>query len=348
MQAEYWTSVRPTPGVTRDFARKTEAEGWTGLCFADTQNLSGDPYVGLGVSVGVTEQLRLGIGVTNPWTRHPAVTASAISSADLESGGRVELGIGRGDSSLAFLGHAPAPLNHLRDYVDIVRMYLRGDGVPIERVLGSATHTLGEHFPMGNAPSESQLKWLSKNEGWSRPVPVWIAASGPKVIRAAAEIADRVTLAVGADPVRVRWALEAARSVRNDVKVAAYVNVVVNDDSRRARELGEGAIASFTRFGGMHGTMYGEASPGQREVFESLPSTYDMNRHFGSGDQVSMVSDDFAASFAILGSASYCRERLAELEDLGIDRFHIIGATHDLDPDVVLESNDRFVRAVFS
>jgi 5,10-methylenetetrahydromethanopterin reductase len=236
----------------------------------------------------------------------------------------------------------------LRDYVDIVRTYLRGDGVPIDRVIGSATHTISEHLPLGNAPIESRLKWLVQNPAWTSPVPVWITASGPKVIKAATEIADRLTLAVGADPVRVRWAINTARSVRDDVKIAAYVNVVVNNDRRRARDLGAGAIASFTRFGGMHGTMYGEASPGQREVFESLPATYDMNRHFGSGDQTNLVSNDFTEKFAILGSAAYCRERLSELEDLGIDRFHVIGATHDLETDVVRGSNAKFVDAFFN
>jgi 5,10-methylenetetrahydromethanopterin reductase len=347
VSAEYWTSTRPTPGVSRDFARRTEQEGWTGLCFADTQNLSGDPYVGLAVAALVTEDLRLGIGVTNPWTRHPVVTASAIESAYLESGGRVELGIGRGDSSLAYLGLAPAPLSQLRDYVEIVRTYLRGDGVPMSRVTGAAAHTLGKHFPLGTAPSESRLKWLPRDAA-EAPVPVWIAASGPKVISTAAEIADRVTLAVGADPVRLRWAIRTARSVRADVKIAAYVNVVVNEDPERARELGAGTIASFTRFGGMHGTMYGEASPGQREVFETLPATYDMNRHFGSGEQAQLVSDEFASRFAILGPASYCRERLLELEEMGIDRFHVIGATPDLDSEVVLESNLKFVHAVLT
>ena len=173
-------------------------------------------------------------------------------------------------------------------------MYLRGEGVPISRVTGTATHTLGKHFPLGSAPAESRLKWLPLNVS-EDPVPVWIAASGPKVIKTAAEIADRVTLAVGADPVRLRWAIQTARSVRADVKIAAYVNVVVHEDPDRARELGAGTIASFTRFGGMHGTMYGEASPGQREVFETLPATYDMNQHFGSGEQAKLVSDDFAS-----------------------------------------------------
>ena len=95
--------------ASRETLRVEPSEGWTGLCFADTQILSGDPYVGLAVAAAVTEELRIGIGVTNPWTRHPVVTASAIESANLESGGRVELGIGRGDSSLAYLGLAPRP-----------------------------------------------------------------------------------------------------------------------------------------------------------------------------------------------------------------------------------------------
>ena len=80
-------------------------------------------------------------------------------------------------------------------------------------------------------------------------MPVFVVASGPRVIRAAAELADRVTLALGADPERIRWGAELAREVNPAVKIGAYVNVVVDEDVERARALGAGSITSFARFG---------------------------------------------------------------------------------------------------
>jgi len=76
---EFWTSSRSLPGAATATAKRIEDEGWNGLTFTDSQNLSGDPYVALTCAALATTRLGLGTGVTNPWTRHPAVTASAIT-----------------------------------------------------------------------------------------------------------------------------------------------------------------------------------------------------------------------------------------------------------------------------
>src|SRR5438309_11735540 len=77
----------------------------------------------------VTERLKLATGVTNPVTRHPAVTASAIGTIQMQSGGRAVLGIGRGDSSLGAIGLAPAPVPAFADYLEKLQSYLRGEEV---------------------------------------------------------------------------------------------------------------------------------------------------------------------------------------------------------------------------
>ncbi|HEY3684220.1 MAG TPA: LLM class flavin-dependent oxidoreductase [Streptosporangiaceae bacterium] len=346
MSLELWTSARSLPGASGPTARRTEDEGWTGLTFTDSQNLSGDPYVALTVAAGATSRLRLGTGVTNPWTRHPAVTASGITSVDIESGGRAELGVGRGDSALAYLGLAPAPVAALRDYLDLVRTYLRGEPVPIERVSQAAGHRIGAGLPLGSAPPESRLRWVAERFADRPPVPVFVVASGPKVIRTGAELADRVTLAVGAEPTRLRWAVDEARAARADVRLGAYVNVVVDEDADRAREAAAGSIASFARFSGMHGTVGGRVSDGQRAVMEAIPRQYDMNRHFSTGAQASLVTGEFAGGYAILGPASYCVERLTELAEMGIGRIHVVGASRDIDPDVARAYHRRFVTEV--
>jgi hypothetical protein len=71
---------------------------------------------------------------------------------------------------------------------------------------------------------------------------VSVVASGPKVIRVGAELADRVVLAVGADPARVRWGLGIVRAVNPTVSSGMYVNVVVDDDLNRGVALAAGAI----------------------------------------------------------------------------------------------------------
>lgn len=340
-----WTSSRSFPGASGPTARRAEDEGWTGITFTDSQNLSGEPYVALAVAAGATSRILLATGVTNPWTRHPAVTASAIACVDVETDGRAELGLGRGDSALAHLGLAPAPVDALREYLDVVHTLLGGGAVPMDRVARAASHRIGAGLPLGAAPEDSRLRWLDDHPG-RRPVPVFVVASGPKVIRTAAELADRVTLAVGADPERVRWAVDEARAVRPDVPLAAYVNVIVDEDVERARQAAAGSIASFARFSGMHGKVGGVVSERQRAVMEAIPRHYDMNRHFSTGDQASLVTGEFAAEYAIMGPASYCVERLTELAEMGIDRFHIAEVARDIDPEIARGYHDRFISEV--
>ena len=346
MTIEFFTSFRSLPGTSAANARRAEAEGWDGCTFTDSQNLSGDPYVAMTAAALATTRIAIGTGVTNPWTRHPAVTACAITCVDVEAGGRVTLGIGRGDSALAYLGLAPAPVDRLSTYLRHLRAYLRGESLAMDEASAAATHRIGATLPLASAPTSSRLEWVVSLHAGRRPVPVFVVASGPRVIRAAAELADRVTLAVGADPERIRWGVQLAREVNPAVKVGAYVNVVVDEDVERARALGAGSITSFARFSTIHGSVQGPVGGEDKAVFEAIPRSYQMTRHFQSGNAASQIPADFARRFAILGPAAYCRERLAELAALGVDRFHVVGAARDADPAEAAASARRFVEGV--
>lgn len=345
---EIWTSSRSLPGNAGGVAKQAEDEGWSGMTFTDSQNLSGDPYVALTVAALATTQLKVATGVTNPWTRHPAVTASAITCVDIESGGRAELGIGRGDSALAYLGLAPSPPSRLSSYLQMLRSYLRGDSVPMSDLVEGGAQPIDAHLPLSAAPDASRIEWLNKGYPGRAPVPVFVTASGPKVISLAATWADRVTLAVGADPARLSWAIGLARQVDPAVRIGAFVNVLVDEDRDRALALSSGAIASIARFSAMHGKAQGPVSNDDRTVLERVPRAYEITRHFENAAQSEIITPEFAARYAILGPGSYCRERLLELAELGIDRFHIVGAARDIGRDESMASQRRFVDEVLS
>jgi 5,10-methylenetetrahydromethanopterin reductase len=110
------SSARSAP--TR--AARLEAEGWDAMGVTDSQNHAGDAWVALTAAAARTTTLKLGTAVTNPATRHPAVTAAAASAA-VVAGDRVSIGIGCGDSALAHLGRAPASVADLDRYVHAVR-----------------------------------------------------------------------------------------------------------------------------------------------------------------------------------------------------------------------------------
>jgi 5,10-methylenetetrahydromethanopterin reductase len=324
MSIEFFAAVIGLPRRSAEVARRAEAQGWTGLAFADSQNLFSDPYVAMVVAASATTTLRLATGVTNPVTRHAATTANVITSVDLESGGRAELGIGRGDSALAHIGLAPTSVEYLAEYVENVRSYLRGDAISLERAAGSSPHRSISSLPLGDAPDDSRLHWLPTGRAKRSPVPVYVVASGPKMITMAAARADRVTLAVGADADRIRWAADIAKAANPDIPLGAYVNVAVDDDLERGAEHVAGAVAAFARFSVMHGQINGPVSDSDRMAMQGLAGDYQTSKHGQSGNSAAQRGRELAGRYAIIGPAGQCVERLLELAELGIDRFHII------------------------
>ncbi len=342
---QVWTNGVGIPGAAVRRATDVEAAGFDGMTVVDSQNLSGDPYVALALAAKATERLLLATGVTNPYTRHPAVTASSIATVQAESVGRAMLGIGRGDSALAHLGRAPVSVREFEGYLQRVQAYLRGEEVPFEE--GADL----DRLRLANQPTSSRIAWI--RPGKYPRVPVDVAATGPKVIQAAARHADRITFALGADPERIRWGIDTAREARDAAGLnpampfGAYVNVVVHDDPEEARRIGEGGISLFTRFSAMHGTAVGPTSAEDRAVFEAVHDAYDMTSHsFAGSPQAQHLAGEFAERFAILGPASYCIERLGKLVELGLDRLVIVGPSAGADPALAREAESRFAAEV--
>ena len=83
----YWQQPSEKIDGTFSFARVYEDAGFDGLLFFDTQNLAPECLVSLAAAAKGTTSLGLGTGVTNPMTRHAAVTASAFSTLQVVSNG---------------------------------------------------------------------------------------------------------------------------------------------------------------------------------------------------------------------------------------------------------------------
>jgi 5,10-methylenetetrahydromethanopterin reductase len=120
-----------------------------------------DIWVELALAGAATQRLLLGPGVTNPVTRHPAVTASAAATLHAETGGRAVLGLGRGDSAVTQLGMRPVAPAELERLLVAIQGYLRGVTVELDGV-------------------SSQIRWLAG--GRAPKVPVGVAATGPQAL----------------------------------------------------------------------------------------------------------------------------------------------------------------------
>lgn len=330
---EFWLLSFPIPGIAPRLGTLAEEGGLDGIVFADTQNLAGDPYSELCLVARSTTNLKLGTGVTNPITRHPAVTASAIATVQAESSGRAVLGIGRGDSSLAYLGMKPAPVTTLELYVERVQAYLAGNAVDLDGF-------------------ESQNQWIAQT---SLPkVPVDVAATGTRVIGVGARLAERITFAVGADPERISASVETALSIAREagrgpdqLSLGAFVNVGVNKDTAAARDLIRGGLGSFAHFSGMSGADMSKIDSGDRKVFEALGETYDMAHHgMRSATHARHIDNDFIDRFGVAGDTDYCTSRLGELLDAGAERLVIVAGSRDADPGEFFNSNARLMHEV--
>jgi 5,10-methylenetetrahydromethanopterin reductase len=344
---EVWTTGLSLPRVAARMATRAEDAGFDGMVVVDSQNLAGDCYVALAMAARETERLQLATGVTNPFTRHPAVTASAIASIHAESGGRAVLGIGRGDSALAHLGRAPARVAHLRRYLEAVQSYLRGDEIAFDDLspfapegAAPAVDTLGLD---ATAPT-SQLHWLRPD---LPKVPVDVSATGPKVIDAAAEIADRVTLAVGADLQRLAWAIDRVRASARDVSIGAFVNVISHPDLEVARKLATGGMSTFARFNVMHGATAGPLFEGGTDTLSRLHDAYDMRQHTrADSPQAATLDAEFVDHFGIVGPPDVCVDRLQALAALGLERIVIVGPSFGSDREAAAEAMVLFTKDV--
>lgn len=346
-----WSLVTSSPRRASQFAERHEADGWDGLGVTDSQNLAGDAWVALTAMAAVTDHLELGTSVTNPVTRHPAVTAAAaqavaVLAAGSGSGSRVTVGIGRGDSALAHLGRAPASVRTLERYLVALRSYLRGESVEFD-ALGFSEATAPDVSTLGLAdtPAASRLVWRREDDP---VVPVEVASTGPKVIAAAARSADRLVFALGASEERLAWGIETAKQARRDagldpdeVEFAAYLNVVPNPDVDAARASAAGSLSTFARFSVMHGTVQGPVDDTQRQVMERIHSSYDMRHHTRTdSDQATALTPDFVDTYAIVGPAEQCVERLRRIEALGVSKGIVIGASPGSDREQAAVARD--------
>jgi 5,10-methylenetetrahydromethanopterin reductase len=336
---ELWCAVNGFPGTSARDAERAELEGWDGMGVPDSQNLTGDPYIALALAANASSRLLLAPWVSNPVTRHPALTAASIHTLQVESGGRAILGIGRGDSSVTHLGFAPAPVEAFAHYIDRVQAYLRGEEVPFELDRDSEGVLAGaDTLNMAAAPAGSQLRWIRHTS--VAKVPVDGAASGPKVIAACAVRCERITFAVGASPERVEWAVGIAKQARRDagldpeaLKLGAMFHVGVHPDRATAIESIKGSLGSTARFSVMHGKVVGPVSDEVREGLLAVHRAYDFNKHSRRGAHTVALTDAVIDTFAVAGTVEHCVSRIAELRALGITRFQILASDwRGLDP----------------
>src|SRR5216684_8598281 len=196
--------------------KRAETLGWDAAWQPDSQLRRRDTYVLLAAAARATERITLGTLLANPMNRHATVTASSIATIDELAPGRVLLGWGVGDTAVRLAGLKPARVKELEAGTRLMRALLAGDSVEV----GAARPARLPHH---------------------RPVPVWIAAGGPKTLRMAGGVADGVFIRVGTHEANIATAVEAIRAGAAEagrdpsgVRLGAVFHTVLVDDPARA------------------------------------------------------------------------------------------------------------------
>lgn len=305
-------------------ARQMESLGYDLLGLADTPALALDVYVGLTLAALNTSRILLGPCVTNPVSRHPTVTASAVASIDTISGGRAYLGISGGYSGVHNLGLRAASTTSMRHVVPLLRDLMAGKAVAVD---GGTV----------------QIAWAR------RPVPIFLAASGPKGLVIAGQVADAVFVNVGLLPDLVAEAVGHIRrgaeaSGRDWRQIEIWVMGVAScaEDAHQAIEEVKGAavgIASYV----LSGNPRDKAIPrGMEEAVARMCRGYSTRQHLQPGTNPNVVlaeelglMDYLLERFALAGSPEDCRKKAQALEALGIDGFLFsVSASPDLYRDI--------------
>ena len=296
----------PVSRVVR-MTKLAEDNGFDYAWIWDSHVLWQEVYPIFALQAANTSKIRLGPCVTNPATRDLTLTVSALATLNEISGGRMDCGIGRGDSARRVIGKRPVTLERLEEACRLIRDLAAGREVDYEG-------------------TKTQLKW-AKGE---RELPIWIAAYGPKALRLAGRIGDGVILQL-ADPYLIEWFLtyvkegakEAGRSFE-EVKVMAAAPAYVTEDLSHARDQVRWLPALVSNHVVDLVKRY-EPKDLPREFVEYIAARdhYDYKDHGRTGaEHASFVSDDVVDRFCVIGTVDACKRKLRELNKAGVDQFN--------------------------
>lgn len=300
-----------SPGHYTDVAIKLEDLGFTHIWVPD-ERFWQHVTVAMTQVAMVTKKVNIGTAVTDPYIRHPALTAQMIASLDEVSNGRVIMGFGAGVSGFKALGiKREKPVRAIREAVELIRNLWTGEVVNYN----------GEIFQFHGASLD--FKPLRSR------IPVYIAGRGPQVLTLAGNIADGVLIGSLASPEAFNYAIQcikkglqqSGRSI-SDIKVGIWLHTAISEDKEAAydavRTIVTGVLISSLD------TLDEMGLDIPSDIKESLQGvTYGLN----SPDMErarSLLSKDILRHFSMAGTPEECREHAKLLKQNGVDHIALV------------------------
>jgi 5,10-methylenetetrahydromethanopterin reductase len=302
-------------GSVAGYARQLENWGYDSIWCPD-ERFERSPYVVLALAAEATMRARLGVSVTNPYTRHPLITGSAVATLNELSGGRAVLGLGAGASTL-FERHgmerAHPPTVAIREAVEMLRPFLEGKRV----------NQMGRTHRLTGADIDFE----------SRPVPIYIAARGPRLLQLAGEVADGVIVGSLTSEEGLNYALENVelgleRSGRevDELDIVLWAYTAISDDGSTARERVRNLVASsmWSSRGilGRLGVDREEWGSLEEEMREGLRRGLPPNLVYASA--AARLSDALIDAWSLAGDVGSVARRVRTAFRAGVDQIAIL------------------------
>jgi 5,10-methylenetetrahydromethanopterin reductase len=301
---EFGVGLFPTEPLPKmiQLAKLSEELGFSHIWVGDSHLIWREAYVNMAAVALNTTKVKIGTGVTNPLTRHPSVVASAYATLEEYSPGRMIVGIGLGDSSVETMGMKPAKLSFFENTMQEMRDLFAGKEVQLET---GKIHLLH--------PCKAQ-------------VPIYIAASGPKMLELSGRIADGIIVLVGVADEYIAHAKEkiaagARAAGRNpeDVRLVLWVPCAVSETTP-AKDAVKAHVARVVA----HPLPY-ILDPNEQKVLAEIRKTYDYYHHMDQqANHAEVIPDWLVDKFAIAGTVDQCRQQIDRLKKTGIHQIAII------------------------
>jgi 5,10-methylenetetrahydromethanopterin reductase len=283
-----------------------EELGYNGIFISESLMSGFDPFQVMALSAIQTRRIHLGTAIMTMGFREPAAIAQSAATVNEISNGRAILGLGTGDGTTYTMGRTATPLARFEQGLRVIHDLVNGRPI---------------HVPKGKERDEGNVPLRAGRF----PVPVYVAATGPRSLRVAGRVADGVILGSGFDLGVLQWARdqvalgarEAGRSL-SDIDLMGAGIMCVDEDPVRARELARARLANRAhqnfRF------TLETVPPDELEGVKRFMKDFDVTKPVDQRSEPHLVTEYLIRRFSIAGTPEECVGRVRQLEQAGIHR----------------------------
>lgn len=252
--------------------------------------------------LATTRRIKVNPAPLSPYSRHPMVTAMALGTMEEFRPGRVQATVGTANpTALAEIGiEVTRPLKTMREYVALLRALLSGETVEFR---GTAFVVQGAQ--MGFTPSA--------------PIPLYMTAVRPRMLRLAGEVADGVLLSAGCAPAYIRKCADEACQGRQSAgaaqpfEAAGFIAASVASEARVAIDATKTFLAYIFRNKHHEENLrLGGGTVDQEQLADRVAK-----REWEQAKR--LISDEVVYAHSVSGTPEDCRRRLATFVENGLD-----------------------------